>query len=64
MEATNKTLTYESSNELQATVDDTGLITIISAGQTTITVSATDGSGVEATCLVTITEPEPEAPAE
>lgn len=63
MEATNKTLKYESSNEPQATVDDTGLITIIDAGQTKITVSATDGSNVKATCLVTIADPEPEVPA-
>ena len=53
--ATNKSLTWESSNKSVATVDSSGKIAAIKAGTATITATANDGSGVMATCSVTIT---------
>lgn len=50
----NKTLKWSSSNTAVATVDPTGTITPIKAGTTTITATAQDGSGVKATCNITI----------
>jgi len=44
--ATNKTLRYTSNNESVATVSSTGLITGIAGGETTVTVSTTDGSNI------------------
>ncbi|MDR2292106.1 MAG: Ig-like domain-containing protein [Prevotellaceae bacterium] len=54
--ATNKKIIWKSSNDKIATVDASGLITGISAGQATVTVTAEDG-GQTATCTVNITEP-------
>ena len=51
------TLTWQSSNENIATVDQNGNVTALSPGNTTITATATDGSGVSGTCEVTVTEP-------
>lgn len=53
--ASNKDILWSSSDETVATVDNTGLITLITLGQATITASATDGSGVSATCEVVVT---------
>lgn len=50
----NKTLKWSSSNTAVATVDPNGTITPIKAGTTTITATAQDGSGVKATCNITI----------
>ena len=55
-DATNKNVTWSSSNTRIATVDQTGKVTAIAAGSCTITCSATDGSGVKATCEVTVGE--------
>jgi len=44
--ATNKNLKYTSNNESIVSVTDTGLITGISGGETTITVSTIDGSNI------------------
>lgn len=44
--ATNKTLKWEIENEAIATVTQEGLVTLVSAGYTTLKVSATDGSGL------------------
>ena len=52
--ATNKQLNWTSSNEAVATVEN-GVVTAVAVGTATITAAATDGSGVTATCLVTVT---------
>lgn len=53
--ATNKDVNWESSDTSIATVDASGKVTAISAGSATITVAAADGSGVSASCSVTVT---------
>ena len=53
-DTSNKSLSWASSNTAVATVDDNGVISPIQAGTTTITATTQDGSGVEASCLVTI----------
>ena len=50
-----RTLKYTSSNKKVATVDKNGLITAISTGSCTITLKATDGSGIKTTIQVTVT---------
>lgn len=60
-------LTYASSDDTIATVDDTGLMTLLASGDVTITATWTDGSSVK-TCETAITitnngvnpDPEPE----
>jgi len=54
-DATDKSLTWSSSNSSVATVDHNGLVTGVAAGTATITCAANDGSGVSATCNVTVT---------
>ena len=54
-DATNKAVTFTSSDETVATVDADGNVTGVAAGTTTITIAATDGSGVTATLSVTVT---------
>lgn len=51
--ATNKTVTWASSNEAIATVDDNGKVTGVKAGSATIMATAEDG-GVKATCLLSV----------
>ncbi|MCI9039815.1 MAG: hypothetical protein HFJ29_08185 [Clostridia bacterium] len=53
-DATNKNVTWESSNTAVATVSDTGIVTGKTAGTATITVKATDGSDKIATCTVIV----------
>jgi uncharacterized protein YjdB len=53
--ATNKTLSWISSNTGVATVSSSGLVTAVSAGSATITASSTDGSNKTATTAVTVT---------
>lgn len=53
--ATDKSLTWETSDDTVATVSDTGLVTIWKAGYALITATANDGSGCEAECLITAT---------
>ena len=55
--ATDKTVTWSSSNPAVATVSDTGLVTAVGEGTATITAMAADGSGVTATCEVTVITP-------
>ena len=51
--ATNKSVTWSSSNQAIATVDSEGNVTVKSAGTATITVTTKDG-GKTATCTVTV----------
>ncbi|MBR1725556.1 MAG: Ig-like domain-containing protein, partial [Muribaculaceae bacterium] len=53
-EATIQSLTWTSSNESVATIDTDGVVTAVGVGNATITATATDGSGVTATCRVTV----------
>ena len=51
--ATNKSVTWSSSNSNVATVDSTGLVTAKAEGTTTITAKTVDGGKI-ATCIVTV----------
>jgi uncharacterized protein YjdB len=54
-DASIQTLSYTSSNPLVATMDEGGIVWPVWEGATTITATATDGSGVSATCEITVT---------
>ena len=56
-DATNKELTWTSSDETVATVDATGKVTGKKIGTATITATARDGSGVSGSCTVTVLSP-------
>ena len=53
-DATNKALTWKSSDATVATVDATGKVTGKKIGTATITATAQDGSGVSGSCTVTV----------
>ena len=53
--ATNTDYVWASLDESVATVSETGLVTAVSVGGTTITATAEDGSGVYGSCTVTVT---------
>jgi len=53
--ATQTKLTWKSSNTAVATVDPNGLVVALSTGTAKITATATDGSGKQATCNITVT---------
>ena len=55
-EATNQTVTWNTSDDRIATVNPTGEVTAVAAGTATITATADDG-GFTATCTVTVSEP-------
>ena len=55
--ATNKSVTWTSSNLSVATVSNTGLVTAVANGSATITVTTADGSNKTATCAVTVGKP-------
>ncbi|MDR4022886.1 MAG: Ig-like domain-containing protein [Eubacteriales bacterium] len=61
--ATNKNVTWESSNTAVATVDSNGLVTGVKEGTATITVTTEDG-GKTATCTVNVSESLESAKAE
>lgn len=54
---TDKSLTYVSADTGIATVSNTGLITAVAVGSTTVTVSTNDGSNLSQTINVYVTEP-------
>ena len=54
-EATDKTVTWASSDESVCTVAD-GIVTAVAEGTATITATANDGSGVTGTCEVIVTD--------
>ena len=56
--ASNKKVTWSSSNEAVAEVTSTGGVVAVGVGLCTITCAATDGSGVSATCEVTVIKDE------
>ncbi|MCD3219439.1 Ig-like domain-containing protein [Mammaliicoccus sciuri] len=63
--ATNKTISYKSSDEAVATVSSNGTVTGVSEGEATITVTTQDGNKTD-TATVTVNaveEPEPEEPS-
>lgn len=53
--ANNKGVTWTSSDETVATVDENGVVTGLKKGTATITATAQDGSGISDTCTVTVT---------
>jgi uncharacterized protein YjdB len=55
--ATDKNVDWTTSNSAVATVDTYGKVTGVSGGNATITATAVDGSGVFASCAVTVTVP-------
>ena len=55
-EATDKSIIWKSDSEWVATVDAEGVVKGIEEGTATITATAADGSGVKATCTVTVFE--------
>ncbi|MBQ6635064.1 MAG: Ig-like domain-containing protein, partial [Lachnospiraceae bacterium] len=55
--ANNKAVTWKSSNTKIATVDAKGNVKAIAKGTATITATAKDGSGVKASCKVTVKVP-------
>ena len=56
--AVNKALTWSSSNEAVATVNENGYVTVVGLGETTITVTTEEGGHTDQ-CVVTV-EPTPE----
>ncbi len=56
-DSTNKAITWSSSDESIAAVDENGKVTAIKAGNVTITAKTTDGSNLTATCNVTVVQP-------
>ena len=62
--ATNSSVKWVSSSPDVATVDDSGNVTALKEGSTTITCTSVDGSGVSASCPVTVTAKSTTNPSE
>lgn len=60
--ATNKNVTWLSSNNNVATVDNNGKVTAKKPSTVTITATTTDGTNLSATCKVTVTPASPQDP--
>lgn len=58
-EALDRSVTWTSSNETVATVDNTGVVTAVGEGVAIITVTSNEVNTVTATCNVTVTTPPP-----
>ena len=58
-DATNKSVTWSSSDSSVAEVAQDGEVTAVAAGNATITATAADGSGKTATCVITVNAPGP-----
>ena len=54
--ATNKNLTWKSNQPSIAQVDENGVITAIAVGDAEITCTASDGSDISASCMVTVSK--------
>lgn len=61
LSATNKKLNWSTSNDKVATVTADGLVKAVAVGKATITATATDGSGIAATCAVEVVANQDEA---
>ncbi len=57
--ASNKSVTWSSTNTSAATVDQNGKVTAVSKGTAAITATANDGTGIKATCSVVVRGPCP-----
>ena len=55
--ASNKSVTWSSSNPTVASVDSLGNVTALKRGTTTITATTNDGSNLSASCVVTVVQP-------
>jgi uncharacterized protein YjdB len=59
LNATNKAVVWTTSSSSVAAVSTTGLVTAKAIGKATITCTAGDGSGIKATCAITVVPPVP-----
>ncbi|MBR5148501.1 MAG: leucine-rich repeat protein [Bacteroidaceae bacterium] len=55
-DAADKSISWSSSNPSVATVDNTGKVDAVAPGTATVTATAADGSGVSASCKVTVVD--------
>ncbi len=55
-DASNRSVTWSSSNTSVVKVSSTGLVTYVGKGTATVTATAKDGSGIKASCTYTITD--------